>query len=301
MSKKILLSICLISFAWFTSCSQNPTNYVEIRVQEEEPLVQSYSKPHDYGGWYCPDNIFGFPAVNVKKMDKIPIVNGRLPTKAETRNGTSLMFFDTTTLKNVKPLDMTMPKLARYYNEHTKKNEIIIVIQTAVIEKDTVVGFRYLNGGNGSAWFGEVVFMSETEIAALGSTPFITMEMKINASVNEVWNVMTNPVYTESLGSLFGQADFSQLKKNAKVDYKYAPEQGNSKGNVTISWQNTYTQIDYNFDGKHYVQKFYVVDNKDKTGSNLHIVSGPYGDDFEFQEKIWKDWLNKVKQLSEGI
>ena len=57
------------------------------------------------------------------------------------------MYFDTTKIPSARPFDMKMPKLARYYSEYTKKNELVVVIQVVVAATDTVVGFRYLNGG----------------------------------------------------------------------------------------------------------------------------------------------------------
>ncbi|MFK7947645.1 MAG: hypothetical protein AB8G11_08650 [Saprospiraceae bacterium] len=303
MSIKLLLSISLFSFIWLTACSQNPRNYVEIDALDEEPVKAKYSTQHAYGGWYCPDNLRGFPAIDVQKLEDIPIINGRLPTKEETRNGISLMFFDTTYLKYVRPLDMIMPRLARYYNEHSKKNEIIIVIQTAVIKQDTIVGFRYLNGGNGSAWFGEVAFLTNDEIKNLGATPFISLESNINASSDKVWNIITNPMYAKALGQLFEDNAFLNISKNKKptVHYRYAPENSSKEGIVTITWENVYIQIDYNFEGKHYVQKFLISENQTTNNSHIHIVSGPYDDDLEAQTEIWKNWLEKVKIFSEGL
>ena len=38
-------------------------------------------EPHKYGGWYCPDNLNGFPAVDINNWENVPIVNGRMATK----------------------------------------------------------------------------------------------------------------------------------------------------------------------------------------------------------------------------
>ena len=310
MSKKFILSILLINFVWLTSCSQiqNPKNYVEIDVLDKEPIGEQpikarYKTQHAYGGWSCPDNLRGFPAINIQDLDKVPVVIGRLPTKEETQNGTSLMYFDTAHLKNVKPLDIKLPKLARCYSNYTKKNELIIVIQAAVIEKDTIVGFRYLNGGNGSAWLGEVAFINDDEIKELGSTPFISMNAEVKASRENIWKVITNPVYAESLDNMFDKYAFTKVtgEKKSNVQYKYAPESSVKTGTITADWKNLYLQIDYNFDGYHYTQKFLILENKENNTAQLQIVSGPYGHNFENQNTVWNDWLKKVKMLSEGM
>ena len=56
--------------------------------------LDANKKTHDYGNWYCPDNLNGFPAVDIKKWESVPVVNGRMATMEETQNGTSLIFID---------------------------------------------------------------------------------------------------------------------------------------------------------------------------------------------------------------
>ena len=97
---KILAVLCLISFA---SCSQinKPVNDKDLEVvnQKKEPIK---SEPHRYGGWYCPDNLNGFPPININNWKNVPVVNGRMATKEETQNGTSLIFPDTLKYPNAK-------------------------------------------------------------------------------------------------------------------------------------------------------------------------------------------------------
>ena len=195
-----------------SSCSQNEglNTSNEPLTAGEEPVKAKHNIAHSYGGWYCPDNILGFPPVNILDLEKVPVVNGRLPTREETRNGISLMYFDTTHIPSARPLDMKMPRVARYYSDYTKKNELVVVIQAVEAEGDTVVGFRYLNGGNGSAWFDEVTFLSKEETNQLGSMPFVSFSTTVNASKEKVWEVMTSLDYEESLGKLFGELGFSR-------------------------------------------------------------------------------------------
>ena len=102
----------------------------------------------------------------------------------------AIMYFDPAEYPTAKPLDMIMPRLANYYSNITKQNELVIVIQAVAIDKDTVVGFRYLNGGNGTSWFNEVSFLSPDEIDELGSTPFVFLEAEISASKEKVWAII---------------------------------------------------------------------------------------------------------------
>jgi hypothetical protein len=306
MIKTLMLSALLLSFTYLlTSCDLNetPCNEVETTTQVEGCQTSKHRAAHSYGGWSCPDNLRGFPAVDLSELNKVPVVNGRLPTKEETRTGTSLMFFDTTKILGARPLDMTMPRLVRYYSVYTKKNELVIVIQAVVVEQDTVVGFRYLNGGNGSAWFDEVNFITDAEIEKLGSTPFVSLNAEINASKETIWRIITSRTYASSLGAMFAKNGLinSDWKENSNVHFKHGPDGNIATGTITAFWENMYVQIDYNNDGNHYAQKFLLLENEDKKGTQLHLVSGPYDGNYETQKTAWTNWLQKVKELSEGM
>lgn len=303
MCNKLIISLFIINFIWFSSCDQknDPINKIETSIKVEQPLKLKYKTQHPYGGTSCPDNLRGFPPVDIQELDKVPVVQGRLPTEEETRNGNSLMYFDPIKSPSARSLDMKLPKLARYYSDYTKKNELVIVIQVVEVENDTVVGFRYLNGGNGSAWFSEVTFSSEEEIKKLGATPFVSNNVEINASKEIIWEVITSPTYAKELGEMFDANAFleSDWENGSKVYFKYEPDNVVTTGIITASWENLYIQVDYNFDGYHYAEKFLILENENTNTTQLHIACGPYGEDFEDQIIVWNNWLQKVKELSE--
>jgi len=121
-TSKLIIILSLISL---TSCSQiNKTidqKEVETKKLDKEKVK---TEPHRYGGWYCPDNLNGFPAVDINNWKNVPVVNGRMATKEETQNGTSLIFPDTLKYPNAKVLDITMPKLASFYNDYSKEKTL---------------------------------------------------------------------------------------------------------------------------------------------------------------------------------
>ncbi len=100
-----ILALFLVSS--FISCSQNSAT---AEIQEEALKVEKTqvkkSQPHQYGGWFCPDNLNGFPAVDISNWKSVPVVNGRLATREETQNGTSLIFVDLEQYPEAKPLDI---------------------------------------------------------------------------------------------------------------------------------------------------------------------------------------------------
>lgn len=304
---KLLLNfLAPLSLVFFIVISTNAQTVTVVNEKVEEPMEKATTikqEPHKYGGWYCPDNLNGFPAVDIKNWESVPVVNGRLSTREETQNGTSLIFVDTEKYPNAKPLDMKMPKLARYYNNNSGKEEIVIVIQALNISNDAIVGFRYLNGGNGSARLNEVRFLSDNEIEKFSSSRFVTLNIKIDATKSEVWEVLTKPEYNKSLQAIFDKGNTlkADWNKSSKVNFKY-----HNGGNITSAfagnvWGNQYIQIDCEQGDYQYVEKFLVSENDQTKKSELQIVCGPYGNDYKNQKVILNNWAQKVKELSEKI
>ncbi len=294
---KVLAVLCLISFA---SCSQinKPVNDKDLEVvnQTKEPIK---SEPHRYGGWYCPDNLNGFPPININNWKNVPVVNGRMATKEETQNGTALIFPDTLKYPNAKVLDITMPKLASFYNESSRRKELIIVIQAINVDNDSIVGFRYLNGGNGSARLKEVKFLSDNEIEMIPASQFVSVNITIKANQDEVWGILTKTKNAATLQPIFDKDNKlkTDWRKTSNVNYHYS-----NTGFLTSSYANKlfgnfYIQNDYSH--LHYNEKFLLLENEQTKTTELKIVSGPYGDDFETQKSILNNWIQKVKELSE--
>jgi hypothetical protein len=258
-------------------------------------------EPHKYGGWYCPDNLTGFPAVDINNWESVPVVNGRMATKKETQNGTSLIFVDEEKYPDAKPMDIKMPKLARFYNYSSGKEETIIVIQALNISNDFVVGFRYLNGGNGSARLDKVRFLSDNEIKYILPSRFVTLNININATKDKIWEVLTKSDYSKILQTIFDKGNKlkSDWNKLSKVNFKYLYGGFITSEFAGNLYGNQYIQIDSEYEIYQYVEKFLVSENDQTKKSELHIVCGPYGDDFENQRIILNAWSQKVKELSE--
>lgn len=295
--QEFILSCLIITFAVTTACTQSKS----IDEQPEpETTASAEQKPHSYGGWYCPDN-FGFPPVDLQELDKVPVVIDRLPTKEEASNGTSLIFVDTEKYPDARPLAMKLPRVARSYTDHNGINELIIVIQAVVIGTDTVVGFRYLDGGNGSARISEVTFLSDREVADIGPTPFVYLHTDIKASREKIWEAITQTEFAKELGEKFDKKAFfaSDWTDESNAHLNLDTDSVRAAGIVMTHFGNLYMQIDYDYNGFHFAEKLLIGENEDGS-ANLHIMSGPYPDDFKAQNKIWEKWVKEVKTLSEA-
>ncbi len=304
MQRKILVPLCILCLHSLVSCSQStPIEEGNSAVEPAEEVSNEPSEPHRYGGWYCPDNLNGFPAVDIADWKDVPVVNGRMATQEETQNGTSLIHVDLEKYPNAKPLDMELPKLARYYCESSGKAEIVIVIQALNISNDAIVGFRYLNGGNGSARLNEVKFLSNSEIDELSTARFVTLRLNIDAPQEDVFTVMTNAAYYKPLQAIYDPEHFDQNDEigKSKVNFKYAKAGIITSAYAGDLWGSKYVQIDAESDDAQYVEKFLVLQNEETKRSDLIIVCGPYGDDYETQRDILTNWGEMVKGLSEDI
>lgn len=295
---KFLFPALLISFILTTSCGQN-----EGTTHVEKPTVEQpkHQEPHSYGGWFCPDNFGGFPPIDVQHLDQVPVVADRLPTKEETSNGTSLMYFDPTEYPDAKPLEMALPQVARIHSKHNGINELIIVIQAAVIGVDTVVGYRFPSGGNGTAWYKEVSFLSDQEADDLGPAPMVYHSMEISASKENIWKAIAQTEYAQQLATLFDKKAFfeSDWTNESGVDLRYETENERATGIVADVWGNLFVHIDYDYQGFHYAEKVLLLENAAENTCELHIASGPFPKDFEAENTVWKNWLQEVKTLSE--
>mgnify|MGYP000232591987 CR=1 FL=1 len=262
---------------------------------------QETKKPHRYGGWYCPDNLKGFPPVDMAHWSNVPVISDRLPTQEETQTEASLMYIDPAEYPTAKTMDIALPQLARYYNEHTHKDEYIIVIQAVVIEGDSVLGFRYVNGGNGSAWYREVDFLSDEEIARIPDSRFVHHSIAIDATQRDIWSVLTDANHLPELQPTFeenvqGRANW---RDGSNVNYHYEHAGLLTSGYADLLYGCYYVQNDYVAVGQPYVEKFLLVEKEEET--TLHIVCGPYVSRYKEQHRILHAWAEKVKALSEEL
>jgi len=304
MKNKSFILLTILCFATFLSCSQTTHQQTEDTSEIENPTVNENKQEvgqHNYGGWFCPDNLNGFPAVDIKNWQDVPVINGRMATKEETQSESSLLFIDLEKYPNAKPLDIEMPKLARYYNISSRKEEIIIVIQALNIQNDSIVGFRFLNGGNGSAQLSEVKFLSDSEIEKIPSSHFVSFEITINANQNKIWEILTKPEYSKYLQPIFDPENTlnADWNKASKVNFSYFDLDNITAKYAANLYGNQYIQIDCELDDYQYVEKFLLLENKQTNTTVFKIVCGPYGEDYENQKLILNQWAEKVKELSE--
>ncbi len=287
----------------FVSCSSQKTaNELPESLDENLDVTSSKkSEPHRYGGWYCPDN-FGFIPVDIQKLDEVPAIANRLPTQEELRDNKSLISVDTLKYPDARALEMELPRVARIYSDRKGMSELIIVIQAIIVSGDTVVGYRFPNGGNGSSWLSDVTFLSEDEVAQIGAQPFFYSTSVLKASKEEVWNAMARTDYFKHLGKKFDKQDFfaSDWTSDGQVHLNFHSETEQATGFVGTVFGNAYLHIDYIRDGAHYSEKLLMVENLEENSTELFFVSGPFPKGFEKHKSNWSSWIETVKKFSQA-
>ncbi len=287
------IALCAIS----TGCSNITTNE---NLSKNSPSGKNLKQnsTHQFGGWYCPDNLTNFPAVNIKEWSSITVIKDRLPTKEETQDGRSLIYIDSNEYPNSKPFDIGNPRLAKIYCQQTRREETIIIIQSILIENDTIVGFRYLNGGNGSAKFNHVTLLSNQEIENIPLSKFFTTTIEIVATPASIWEVLTLPSHLNNLSPLL-DSESNQWRGESNVNFYYP----NAGDKIAVFgdklYGNYYIQNDYS--ENNYTEKFFLHRNEKDDATLLEIVCGPFINDYEQQENRIRNWAKKLKELSESI
>lgn len=292
----------LILLVVFTSCSGQEKTGEKSSDQYKIPVPGKNiaKKPHQYGGWYCPDN-FGFVPVDIQNLDEVPAISNRLPTHQELQAHMSLIEIDTIKFPDARALKMDLPRLARINLDWKGMSELIIVIQAIIVSEDTVVGYRFPNGGNGSAWLSDVTFLSKEEVGKLNSQPFFYSRTKLHATKEELWKAISKSDYAKELGVKFDRTDFfsSEWNPNAQTHLNYDTEEERAKGHIGMVYGNLYLHIDYIRDGFHYSEKLLMIENQEDNTTELFIANGPYPDDFDNQKLHWSNWLASLVESSE--
>ena len=277
------------------SCAQVENQQEKIKTTK----TKEKKAPHKFGGWYCPDNLNGFPPVDITEWENVPVISGRLPTKEETQSEASLMYIDEKEYPDAKAIEIKLPQLASYYSHYSKKKEYVIIIQAVEIGSDSIVGFRYLNGGNGSSHLSEVNLLTSKEIESIPTSRFVSYSIKINATQDEIWKTLTSAEHLNDLKPTFKENILipNDWKSKTSINYYYA-----SPSDLTNSYADKlfgcfYVQNDYLINGNQYAEKFLLLENKEEHYTELKIVCGPYLIDYDKQQTILKSWAEKVKEL----
>ena len=302
MNNKLLIPTFISMLLLIAAChNQEASSELSASTEKLDPVITKKADPHRYGGWYCPDN-FGFVPIDIQELDQVPAITDRLPTQEELHDHKSLIAVDTEKYPDARAMDMELPRVGRIYSQQKGMSELVVVIQAIIVSEDTVVGYRFPNGGNGSAWLSEVTFLSEDEVAELGPQPFFFSKSVVNASKEEIWKAAADTDYFKLLGNKFNEQDFfsSEWTVDGEAYLNLETDGEKAKGYTGTVFGNAYLHIDYNRDGFHYSEKLLMIENLEDNTTVLFFAAGPFPQDFDNQNSKWNTWFQTVKTASEA-
>jgi hypothetical protein len=86
----------------------------------------------------------------------VSVVRGRLATEEDVRAGRAVFFLENADLPGATPLTVPLPALALWRDDESGQERVVIAIQAEQTVKQRLVGFRFLEGGNGIATLDEL-------------------------------------------------------------------------------------------------------------------------------------------------
>jgi hypothetical protein len=135
---RTLISIIFLSLI-LSNCSENKT--VDITTEKTTAKLS--------------DSVLWKP-IKLKSWESTPSINHRTATEDDVKNGSAIYCINKA---DHEPYNIQLPKLAYLTNSESKKKELVVVIQIESTSKDTVAGYRYINGGFGASLLYELQFL----------------------------------------------------------------------------------------------------------------------------------------------
>jgi hypothetical protein len=133
----------------------------------------------------------------------------------------------------------------------------------------------------------------------MDNSKIVNLSIDIAAIPSQIWQIITDKAYAKELGNVFDKNAFveSEWKLGSPVHFKYEPDKIVSTGIVGKLIENELIQVDYDFPGMDYVERYSI--EKIESQGRLSIYAGEYGEDYEAQKVVWNNWLQKVKEIVE--
>ena len=95
--------------------------------------------------------------------DSVPVTRGRLATEADIRSGCAVFSLEGGEEPDAAPLAVAIPALAVLRDEQAQDDVIIAAIQAERSFEKRLIGYRFLNGGNGICTLGELEWIDASD------------------------------------------------------------------------------------------------------------------------------------------
>jgi hypothetical protein len=107
------------------------------------------------------DNLWG--KVNIQDWHNVSFVSEKVAVEDDVKVGRAVFYLQDSERIGAKPMNIRLPSCAIWFDEESKSEVPVIVIQAEEIEEMTYVGFRFLEGGNGICTLAEIELLSKPD------------------------------------------------------------------------------------------------------------------------------------------
>lgn len=111
----------------------------------------------------APSGLWG--PIDMRKWRATPCIRGRLAVEADVAGGSAVYYIENTVA--ARPFEMELPRCAVLHDEKTGRGIPVIVVQAECHEDHAgpslVIGYRFLNGGNGICMLSEVDLLAKPD------------------------------------------------------------------------------------------------------------------------------------------
>jgi hypothetical protein len=90
-----------------------------------------------------------------------PCIEGRVATKEDVKKGLAVFYIENS--DDIKPINIHLPACAIHIDQETKKETPVILIQAEKSQGQELIGYRFLNGGNGIALLFELKLIDKPD------------------------------------------------------------------------------------------------------------------------------------------
>jgi hypothetical protein len=102
-------------------------------------------------------------AIDLASWRETPHKKADVASEQVVKDGTAV-FYIRPDGNDHRILEVKVPSLAFFFDPETKERNIVVVIQGERVGDEELIGFRYLNGGNGICTVSELEFVDESDL-----------------------------------------------------------------------------------------------------------------------------------------
>lgn len=97
--------------------------------------------------------------IDILKWNQTPFLSGRVATEEDVKKGVAVFYIRET--DDLKPIDITLPVCAILIDQEENTETPVIIIQAEYSQGQEIIGYRFIDGGNGIAARDEFILLEE--------------------------------------------------------------------------------------------------------------------------------------------